>query len=553
MQPDLPPVVSPLSAQAPLSIVDLRFHNRFVDGLPGDASFDPTARQTAAVAYALTAPTPVAAPKLLHLVADVAAMLELNPAPTGADLEALTAVLAGNQVAPGMRPFAACYGGHQFGNWAGQLGDGRAMTLAEVRNAHGESWELQLKGAGPTPYSRRADGRAVLRSSLRELVASEAMHHLGIPTTRALSLVGTGDRVLRDILYDGNAAYEPGAVVGRVAPSFLRFGNFELPASRRDFALLRKLVDYTISNFYPHLEGPAETATLKFFAEVCQRTAKMMVGWLRVGFVHGVMNTDNMSILGLSIDFGPYGFLEPYDRGWTPNTTDAQGKRYRYGNQAKIAVWNLAQLGNALIALGGDAAAYQTVLSECESQLASAIGAMHASKLGLGAADGTTDIVGDAALYADLEQLLEVVETDTTIFFRQLAELNPWSPQYLTANHNRELLLPAYYAPDDMVSKVWPRLAEWLARYGERVRAGGQSQTQRKSQMNAVNPLYVPRNHLLQLAIDAMSQGDSGWLNRWMDVLRNPYTEQVGGAEFSQKRPEWARNRPGCSMLSCSS
>jgi serine/tyrosine/threonine adenylyltransferase len=553
MQHESPPVVTHAPADAPRSIVDLRFHNRFADGLPGDASFDPTARQTAAVAYALTAPTPVAAPKLLRLVADVAGLLELNSAPIGPDLEALTAVLAGNRIAPGMRPFAACYGGHQFGHWAGQLGDGRAMTLTEVHNARAESWELQLKGAGPTPYSRRADGRAVLRSSLRELVASEAMHHLGVPTTRALSLVETGDRVLRDMLYDGNAAYEPGAVVGRVAPSFLRFGNFELPASRRDLSLLRKLVDYTISNFYPHLEGPAESATLRFFAEVCQRTATMIVGWLRVGFVHGVMNTDNMSILGLTIDYGPYGFLEPYDRGWTPNTTDAQGKRYRYENQAQIGIWNLAQLGNALIALGGDAAAYQTVLGDCESQLALAIAAMQASKLGLHAANAAVDVGGDAALYADLEALLELVETDTTIFFRQLAELDPWSPQYMSEHHNRDLLRSAYYAPDAIGAKVWPRLAEWLARYGERVRAGGQTQAQRITNMNSVNPLYIPRNYQLQLAIDAMMQGDAGWLARWMGVLRNPYKEQVGCAEFSEKRPEWARNRPGCSMLSCSS
>ncbi|MBG3852707.1 YdiU family protein, partial [Xanthomonas hortorum pv. carotae] len=231
----------------------------------------------------------------------------------------------------GMQPWAVNYGGHQFGHWAGQLGDGRAISLGEAIGVDGGRYELQLKGAGPTPYSRGADGRAVLRSSIREFLCSEAMHHLGVPTTRALSLVTTGDAVVRDMFYDGRPQREPGAIVCRVAPSFIRFGNFELPSARGDSALLRQWADFTIARDFPELKGAGENLYAAWFAQVCERTAVMVAHWMRVGFVHGVMNTDNMSILGLTIDYGPYGWVDDYDPDWTPNTTDAQGRRYRFG------------------------------------------------------------------------------------------------------------------------------------------------------------------------------------------------------------------------------
>ena len=239
-------------------------------------------------------------------------------------------------------------GGHQFGHWAGQLGDGRAISLGEAVLADGQRRELQLKGAGPTPYSRSADGRAVLRSSIREFLCSEAMHHLGIPTTRALSLVGTGEGVVRDMFYDGHPEVEPGAIVCRVAPSFLRFGHFELPSQRGDTSLLQALADFCIARDFPHLRGRGEPLYADWFAEVCERTARLVAGWMRVGFVHGVLNTDNMSILGLAIDYGPYGWIDAYDPDWTPNTTDATGRRYRFGWQPRVANWNLGQLARAL-------------------------------------------------------------------------------------------------------------------------------------------------------------------------------------------------------------
>ena len=245
-------------------------------------------------------------------------------------------VLAGNRVLEGMAPYAARYGGHQFGVWAGQLGDGRAITLAEIAAPDGRRHDVQLKGAGRTPYSRTADGRAVLRSSVREFICSEAMHWLGVPTTRALALVATGESVIRDMFYDGNPEPEPGAIVCRVAPTFVRFGNFEILAAHDEIDTLRRLADYVIVRHFPELGTPSAEVYARWFREVCRRTAVMVAEWTRVGFVHGVMNTDNMSVLGLTIDYGPYGWLEGFDPMWTPNTTDAQGRRYRFGAQPQI-------------------------------------------------------------------------------------------------------------------------------------------------------------------------------------------------------------------------
>ena len=316
-----------------------------------------------------------------------------------------------------MDPYATCYGGHQFGNWAGQLGDGRAINLGEVVNRRGEHWTLQLKGAGETPYSRTADGLAVLRSSVREFLCSEAMYHLGVPTTRALSLILTGEEVIRDMFYNGNPRPEPGAVVCRVAPSFTRFGNFQIFAARGEIDLLKKLVDYTIRTDFPHLGEPSLDVYLKWFEEVCRRTAEMIVHWQRVGFVHGVMNTDNMSILGLTIDYGPYGWLENYDPNWTPNTTDAAERRYRFGNQPQIAFWNLGQLANAIYPLIEQVEPLQQAINAYKDTFERGWQTMVADKLGLNVYDPATD----DELNTELLILLQLVETDMTIFYRKLA------------------------------------------------------------------------------------------------------------------------------------
>ncbi|MCO4744777.1 MAG: YdiU family protein [Proteobacteria bacterium] len=516
------------------TISELDLRTDFVDALPGDASQVPGSRQVFEACWSSVQPTPVAGPQLLVVVPEVAELLGLDPAPT----DELAAVLGGNQVVDGMKPFAACYGGHQFGHWAGQLGDGRAMTLGQVHH-DGQSFELQLKGAGPTPYSRRADGRAVLRSSLRELICSEAMHHLGVPTTRALALTWTGDGVLRDMLYDGHPEHEPGAIATRVAPSFLRFGSFEIHAARGDRETLRTLVDYTIDRHFPELE---KGDVVGLFREVSRRTALLMVDWMRVGFVHGVMNTDNLSVLGLTMDYGPYGWLEPYDLDWTPNTTDAQGKRYRYGWQPSVARWNLSRFGGALSALVEDTAPLDKVLVDYADIYDEAYVAMMLQKLGV----ESTDAEGDHALIEGLSALLTSTETDMTLFFRRLADVPAGAP----ASEAASILAEALY---EDVEDYATLLGDWYAVYSVRVAASSQSDAKRRASMNAVNPLYVPRNYLAQLAIDATEPGKTEALEELLDVLRKPYTAQPGREKYAEKRPEWARNRPGCSMLSCSS
>ncbi|MEZ5598203.1 MAG: YdiU family protein, partial [Pseudomonadales bacterium] len=441
-------------------------------------------------------------------------------------------VFAGNELLPGMQPHATCYGGHQFGNWAGQLGDGRAINLGEVVTAEGRLM-LQLKGAGETPFSRTADGLAVLRSSVREFLCSEAMHHLGVPTTRALSLCTTGQGVWRDMFYDGRAKQEPGAVVCRVAPTFLRFGHFEILAARRETELLAQLVDFTIREYFPDIAATASgrEAVLLWFAEVCDRTAAMIVEWTRVGFVHGVMNTDNMSILGLTIDYGPYGWLDNYDADWTPNTSDPGG-RYCFRNQAPIAQWNLLQLANAIHPLIGEAAPLEACLNAFASTYTRRAETMMAAKLGL--------VQFDEPLVQSLLALFAATEVDMTLFYRQLgqgdaSELSP------------ERLAEAFYQPGEA-----HRCAVWLDQYRATLTAQGVNEADRRSVMRRTNPAFLPRNYLVQQAIDDAEAGDFRQLHRLMDAARRPYSDDHP-PELLARRPDWARERAGCSQLSCSS
>lgn len=520
-----------------MQLTELPFEKRFVSELPGEEEAEPRPRQVLGACYSRVRPTPVAAPKLLAWSEDCAALLGLSPA---IDPATAAAVFSGNRLLPGMAPYAACYGGHQFGNWAGQLGDGRAITLGECPGPDGIRYELQLKGAGLTPYSRSADGRAVLRSSVREFLCSEAMHHLGIPTTRALSLVTTGEAVLRDTFYDGHAAPEPGAVVCRVAPSFLRFGNLELPAARGDQALLAELAGFVREVLFADLPGSGAEAHGVWFAEVCRRTAVMVAHWMRVGFVHGVMNTDNMSLLGLTIDYGPYGWLEGFEPDWTPNTTDLPGRRYCYGNQPGVALWNLARLGQALGPLGVHEDAVRAGLEDYQRTYESTFGDMLAQKLGLATIDGESTLID--GLFA----LLQQTETDMTLFFRRLA-LVPMGESLTAASLIP--LLPAYYSDDAPEAD----LLAWLEHYRSRLAAQGVEEERRQARMSGANPKYVLRNYLAQQAIDAATAGDAGPLNRLLTVLRQPYAEQSEHEDLAARRPEWARHKAGCSMLSCSS
>jgi serine/tyrosine/threonine adenylyltransferase len=531
------------STEAAPDMQHLRFDNAFVRELPGDPLTEPRPRQVHAALYSRVQPTKVAAPRLIAHSREVAAMLGFSAADIASPRFA--EVFSGNGMLEGMQPYAANYGGHQFGQWAGQLGDGRAITLGEIVTAEGNRYELQLKGAGRTPYSRTADGRAVLRSSIREFLCSEAMHHLGVPTTRALCLVGTGEAVVRDMFYDGNSRAEPGAIVCRVAPSFIRFGNFELPAARDDLPLLERLIDFTIERDFPELAAVSQGADrarqrAEWFAEVCRRTAHMVAHWMRVGFVHGVMNTDNMSILGLTIDYGPYGWTDNFDRDWTPNTTDAQWRRYRFGQQPQIAYWNLGRLASALAPAFPDHEPLHEALKEYVARYIDADRDNIAAKLGLAECRDE-----DVESMQSLHGLLEQGEIDMTLFFRALSELDLAAPKL-------DVFEGSFYDAAKR-EQVAGSLLQWLQAYGDRVRADALAPSERRARMHAANPRYVLRNYLAQQAIDRAEQGDYAGIDELLDVMRHPYDDQPGRERFAERRPDWARSKAGCSMLSCSS
>jgi uncharacterized protein YdiU (UPF0061 family) len=517
--------------------VQLVFDNQFTQALPADPVLENARRHITNAIYSRVQPATVVRPHLVSCSQDVAELIGL----TAGDCASpeFAQIFGGNRQLAGMDPHATCYGGHQFGNWAGQLGDGRAINLGEIENANGH-FMLQLKGAGPTPYSRTADGLAVLRSSIREYLCSEAMHHMGVPTTRALSLVGTGEEVMRDMLYDGHPAAEPGAVVCRVSPCFVRFGHFQMLAARNEPELLKKFTDFIIRREFRELRTFDNlSAYVDWFNEVCIRTADLMVHWMRVGFVHGVMNTDNMSIIGETIDYGPYGWLEDFDPDWTPNTTDAGTKRYRFSQQPAIAQWNLLQLANALLPLVGDAKPLEEALGSYAKTYEKRWQHMMAAKLGM------KDF--DAQLVNGLFNLLQATETDMTLFFRLLANVD------LSQADPTAALEDAYYEPAKISAKLREQTSQWCARYAALLATQNVSQAEQRQRMNATNPLYVLRNYLAQLAIDDAEANEFGLVNELLDVLKNPYTEQPGKARFAEKRPDWARTRVGCSMLSCSS
>lgn len=514
----------------------LNLKDTFNRELAADTVAENFVRQVPNAAFSYVAPTKPAKPSLVHYSPQMLAEIGLTE--TDAESEEFLKTFSGAEILPETKPFAMAYAGHQFGNWAGQLGDGRAINLFEVEHENAR-WALQLKGAGKTPYSRGADGLAVLRSSVREYLCSEAMFHLGVPTTRALSLILTGDDVLRDMLYDGNPEFEKGAIVCRVAPTFIRFGNFQIFTWRQDLENLKKLTDYTIKYFYPHLGEPAKETYIEFFREISERTLDLMIHWERVGFVHGVMNTDNMSILGLTIDYGPYGWLEDYDPNWTPNTTDAGQKRYRFGNQASVGLWNLLQLGNALYPLIEDAAPLEEILDSYQNSYLSKHVRMMSDKLGL-KADAEVDFI------VELEDLMYKSEMDLTIFFRNLSKFDENDP-----NEFWTLLQESSYS--EKMESFKERWKAFLQSYAEILIAENREKTERTESMNRVNPKYVLRNYMAQLAIDAADKGDYSVVDELFKLLLKPYDEQPESEKWFAKRPDWAKTKVGCSMLSCSS
>lgn len=515
---------------------EIEFKNQFTTHFKGDDSGNKRPRQTPGMFYSKALPTPVSQVSLLAWNDELANELGIEKPTSQKDID----ILGGNYVSPSMYPYAACYAGHQFGNWAGQLGDGRAITLGELVNSKGSQWELQLKGAGPTAYSRRADGRAVLRSSVREYLMSEAMHYLGVPTTRALSLVSTGDPVLRDMFYNGNQQYEPGAIVMRVAPTFLRFGNFEMLASRAEIDNLRKLVGWTIERYYPHLTG--DDKILQWYKELVERTATMVVEWLRVGFVHGVMNTDNMSILGVTIDYGPYSFVDNYDANFTPNTTDLPGRRYAFGKQASVAKWNLGCLGGAISPLLKGTEELIQVLDTYDDFFWNRFYTMMGEKIGLDSLRQE-----DIALINDLEKMLREVQPDMTIFYQLLPDL-----RMIETTEKEEImkrLKESFYKEPTEVET--DKVFSWVQTYLQRIQTNGISREEAMAKMQRANPRFILRNYLLHQAIEDLQNGDDLLFGKLQQALKEPYAKRFD--EFFAKRPSWASQKAGCSMLSCSS
>ena len=446
-------------------------------------------------------------------------------------------VLSGNALWPGMAPMATVYSGHQFGHWAGQLGDGRALLLGEVDTPLGPQ-EIQLKGAGATPYSRRADGRAVLRSSIREYLCSEAMHGLGIPTTRALALSASPLAVRRETI-------ETAAVVTRVAPSFLRFGHFEHFAHHphpRHHEVLADLVDFVITHHYPELQD-APNRALALLEAVLQRTARLMADWQSVGFCHGVMNTDNMSILGLTIDYGPFGFLDAFDPEHICNHSDDHG-RYSWSNQPQIGYWNLRALAQALVPLIPDAQddpqAVVDVLQTYETHFPRAMSERWCAKIGLRPLSPEPDVDrdDDARLALDWLTLLARGRVDFTIAFRRLggfrSDLSPDAPENAPI---RDLFL-------DRES-----FDAWALRYAQRLRAEQSMDAERTVRMNRVNPLYVLRNHMAETAIRLAQRGDDSEVQRLHRLLQRPFDEQPGCEAYADFPPDWAQSIE----VSCSS
>ncbi|HKA06266.1 MAG TPA: YdiU family protein [Gemmataceae bacterium] len=483
-----------------------------------DLPFDNTYARLPAAFYQRVEPTPVPDPYLVAFNPDAARLIDLDPAE--AQKADFVEYFAGNKLLPGSEPVAMKYAGHQFGSWVPQLGDGRAILLGEVKNAAGERWDLHLKGAGKTMFSRFGDGRAVLRSSIREYLCGEALHALGVPTTRSLCIVGTDLEVYRE-------SVESGAIIVRMAPSHVRFGSFEVFAHRGQTELVKTLADFVIDQHFAHLKDASDKYPA-FLREVVARTARLIAKWQSVGFAHGVLNTDNMSILGLTLDYGPYGFMEDFDPGFICNHSDETG-RYAFDQQPRIGYWNLGALAQALLSLMTVDEA-RSAINTYPDIFNSHMHELMSAKLGL-----TTNEEGDQTLWTSLLDLLASMRVDYSIFFRTLGSFST---------------LPG--ATNDAIRRLFPNPAkfdDWAARYADRLRSEGTFDAERQTRMNRVNPKYILRNYLAQIAIEKAQRKDFGEVDRLRGVLRMPFDEQPEMEHYAKPAPEWGRHL----QVSCSS
>lgn len=469
-------------------------------------------------------PTPLAAPELVVFSADAAALIDLDA--DEASRPELAALFSGGAALAGWQPRAMVYAGHQFGVYVPRLGDGRALLLAELRDRAGQPWQLHLKGAGQTPFSRMGDGRAVLRSSIREFLGSEAMHALGIPTTRALCVIGSREPVYRETV-------ETGATIVRMAPSHTRFGTFQYFAMTGQHDALQRLLDFTIAEHFPHYRHDANPG-LHFFQEVVRRTAALIAKWQAFGFAHGVMNTDNMSVLGLTLDYGPFGFMDGYNPGYICNHSDHSG-RYAFDEQPTVALWNLCRFAEALLPLlepvYPDAkAALGAALADYEPLLIEHYSALLRGKLGL-----THPEDDDRVLASALLNLMAGNGADFTRTFRALSQLANVSD----GGDGRFL--------DEFADR--DGAAAWLATWRARLGREGSIAPQRQAIQQRHNPKYVLRNHLAQIAIEKAQAGDFSEVQKLHQLLRRPFDEQPEHEAYAALPPDWAKQLE----ISCSS
>jgi uncharacterized protein YdiU (UPF0061 family) len=482
-------------------------------------SFDNTYARLPDAFYAKLNPTPFRSPPfLVHANRAAAELIDLDPEQF--TRPEFAGVFGGSLLVPDMEPLAMLYSGHQFGVYVPQLGDGRAILLGEVMNERGEKWDLHLKGAGMTPFSRDGDGRAVLRSTIREYLCSEAMHGLGIPTTRALCIVGSDEKVYREQI-------ETGATLLRMAPSHVRFGTFEIFYYRRQHEHLKTLADYVITTHYPQFVDATDKYA-RFFGEVMERTAKLIAQWQAVGWAHGVMNTDNMSIHGTILDYGPFGFMDDYDPGFICNHSDHNG-RYAFDQQPFIGLWNLSCLAQALLplvpkeelktTLDRYTPIYQTYYSDL-------------MRLKLGLEDSRSE---DELLVNDLLRLMAQSQADYTNVFRALSDFHS-APGELNEG------LRDYFVDRDSFDG-------WAGRYRARLREQSGTDGERRERMNRVNPKYVLRNYLAQAAIDKAQQKDFSEIDRLLTLLQQPYSDQPGMEAYAAPPPNWGKHI----AVSCSS
>lgn len=517
-------------------ISEIEYRNEFISVHKGIDSIVKTPAITEDALYSLATPVQVPSPSLVSWSKELAKTLNLSSPDEQDDL----GVLSGNFIVSSMKPYAACYGGFQFGNWANQLGDGRAITLGEIHQDQGV-FEIQLKGAGKTAYSRRGDGKAVLRSSVREYLMSEAMFFLGVPTTRALSLITTGEDIIRDMFYDGNVAFEPGAIVTRVAPTFLRFGNFQILAARGEKENLEKLVDWSVKNFFKNINSEGDQKIIDFYKSISSRTAHMIVEWMRVGFVHGVMNTDNMSILGLTIDYGPYSFVDNFDPQFTPNTTDLPGRRYSFDNQAGVAFWNLERFADSLLPLMSDKNLLKREVDQFKKEYRELFFNMMGRKLGLDHFKGE-----DSDLIQGVFEVLASLKIDMTIFFQELIDVNrEETSSDEVINHFKK----SFYRDLEKFEKR--DFFNIIKIYKQRLKENIITSDESKEIMTKANPRFILRNYLLFSAIEKLESGDDSLYRELEMALKTPYSKEHD--KFYVLRPDWAEEKGGCSMLSCSS